>query len=414
MPEQFRQFRNHPAILADPLGRSRALEKVPGLLGFGLQVAPIVDVGGKGVRHPFHHHDALGRERRDLFGIVRQEPDGFVSEERQHARGNCVKALVRLETQSLVGLDRIESLVLQAIRPELVDQSDAAAFLGEIKQNTSPCRGNRLDRAAQLRAAIAFQRPQKIARKALRMQADQHRPISWWRADHNRVMFGTSIRGTKGDKLGPLGPFQRYACTGDDGQRLDGFPFETGNCLGGDSSGSRRPRADMEHQHRRKETSELCQPDGGRKGSVQRRPDRVERALERFGQISGRIGNRAQPVQSQRPFRPDGSHIRSIETDFEGTGARVRQHQQGCAVTLNQTARHGVAGGFDGQGKRPAVLASFDPNRNASTKRFNGTVDVIRLCCANLPPGSLCRRLWTACRLFLAHGGEIHLGTESG
>ena len=71
---------------------------------------------------------------------------------RQHPRRDREVALVVLEAEPEIGVDRVEALVLQRIGAQLVDQADAAPLLPQIEQDAPAGRGDR--RAARRRAAV--------------------------------------------------------------------------------------------------------------------------------------------------------------------------------------------------------------------------------------------------------------------
>ena len=53
----------------------------------------------------------------------------------QDLRADPVVALVGLEAQGLVGLDRVLALVLELVGHDLVDEADAAALLAQVEQD---------------------------------------------------------------------------------------------------------------------------------------------------------------------------------------------------------------------------------------------------------------------------------------
>ena len=118
---------------------------------------------------------------------------------------------VGVEAELFVGLEGVEALVLQGVGAQLVDQSDAAAFLGEIKDDAGAHRANMAHRAAQLIAAIAPQAADQIAGETLRMQPHHHRLARRQRfADDDRQMLGAAVAGAKGDDGRVLGVGQRH------------------------------------------------------------------------------------------------------------------------------------------------------------------------------------------------------------
>src|SRR5207248_1210763 len=106
--------------------------------------------------------------------------------------------LVSFESQSFVGDNGIESLILQAISAQLVNEADAAALLREIKQDPVTFLRDRLDRSAQLIAAVAFKRAEQIAGETFGVQPREHRHVCRRSSNNHRVMFRSAICGTKG------------------------------------------------------------------------------------------------------------------------------------------------------------------------------------------------------------------------
>ena len=82
-------------------------------------------IGRELVRHPLNDGNALLGKHAYLVRIVCHQPDGCVAEILEYLRGNSKPPLLRLETQPLIGIDRVEALVLQFIGLQLVDQPDA-------------------------------------------------------------------------------------------------------------------------------------------------------------------------------------------------------------------------------------------------------------------------------------------------
>src|SRR4029077_6092919 len=127
--QRFLVFRNEirrpAAVPAGPPGR---LQQVPAARGLGPEVALVVVVGGEDVRHALDHRDAAAGQRRYLLWVVGEKAHPGYAELAQHLRRRQVDPLVGIETQLLVGVDRVEARVLQLIGPELVDEPDAAAF----------------------------------------------------------------------------------------------------------------------------------------------------------------------------------------------------------------------------------------------------------------------------------------------
>src|SRR5260370_35353284 len=92
--------------------------------------------------------DAIAFERSHLLWIVGKQPDRVEAELTQHLGGRQVAALVGVEAELLVGVYRVETGILELVGAQLVDKTDATAFLGEIKQHAAAGLCDRRDRTA--------------------------------------------------------------------------------------------------------------------------------------------------------------------------------------------------------------------------------------------------------------------------
>ena len=84
--------------------------------------------------------------------------------------------MVGLETEFDVSFYRVESAILQLVGAQLIEQSDASAFLVLVDQQSASLLRNLIERQLELRTAIAAQTVEHVAREALRMDAHQRRP----------------------------------------------------------------------------------------------------------------------------------------------------------------------------------------------------------------------------------------------
>ena len=142
-------------------------------VGLGLQVALIMSMGTHFQRYAFSDGDTQGFQCAVLFRVVGQQANVVLAELVQHGRGDIIGAGVGRESQLMIGLDGVHSLVLQFIGSDLVAQTDASAFLPQIKNDA--CAGflDALHGRAQLCTAVAAQGSERITCQAFRMQADQ-------------------------------------------------------------------------------------------------------------------------------------------------------------------------------------------------------------------------------------------------
>ena len=129
----------------------------------------------------------------------------------QHHRGRAVGALVRLEAEVLVGVDRVEAAVLELVGAQLVDQADAAPFVRQVEEHAVAGGAHHGERFLQLRAAVAAQRAQQIAGEALGMQTAQRRLVGGGIADHDRELLGAAVGRAEPDDPRVLGRAQRHA-----------------------------------------------------------------------------------------------------------------------------------------------------------------------------------------------------------
>src|SRR6185369_16302408 len=89
----------------------------------------------------------------------------------QDLRADAVLAEVGLETESLVRLDRVGPAILQLVRLELVQQTDAPPFLVEVDDHAASVSGDHAHRFVQLPPAVTAQRVEDVAGETLRVHA---------------------------------------------------------------------------------------------------------------------------------------------------------------------------------------------------------------------------------------------------
>ena len=105
--------------------------------------------------------------------------------------------------------------VLELVGAQLVDEADAAAFLGEVEQHAATRGGDRGDGALQLLAAIAAEARQHVAGEAFGMEPHEHAAGRVGRPDQDRQMLGAAVPRTECDEARILGVGQRHARLGD-------------------------------------------------------------------------------------------------------------------------------------------------------------------------------------------------------
>src|SRR6267378_4275310 len=84
--------------------------------------------------------------------------------------GNVVVSLVRLESQLLVRLNRVETCILQLVRFDLVDETDPTAFLSQIEDDSTFHLAYSRQGFLKLLTAITTKGTDCVSCKALRVQ----------------------------------------------------------------------------------------------------------------------------------------------------------------------------------------------------------------------------------------------------
>ncbi len=75
----------------------------------------------------------------------------------------------------MIGLDRVQTLILKTVGLDLVGQTDAAPFLPHVQEHSTSGFLDHLERSVHLFTAIAAHRTEDVAGQALRVHADQDR-----------------------------------------------------------------------------------------------------------------------------------------------------------------------------------------------------------------------------------------------
>jgi len=137
-------------------------------------------------------------------------------------------------------------------------------LLVEIEQHAGALGPHLRQRAAQLRAAVAFERAQQIAGETGRMEPRQHRAGAVGLADLDGIMFLAAVLGANDVQPPGLGYRQRQARADHRVERADGLGQRRGG--GGIDKGQRpgggkaRRVIERQHQRRRQEPRRLGQP----------------------------------------------------------------------------------------------------------------------------------------------------------
>lgn len=122
-----------------------------------------------------HNLQAETIQTIDLGRIIGHEAQLMNAQIGKDGGSGSVFAQVGRKAQCQVCLDRVHALILQAIGPQLIDQTNASTFLTKIEQHTSATGFDAAKGLGQLFATITSQAAKGIARKALGMNSAQDR-----------------------------------------------------------------------------------------------------------------------------------------------------------------------------------------------------------------------------------------------
>src|ERR1700730_2200218 len=120
--------------------------------------------------------DACLLELPDLVRIVRKQPHSADPERFQGLRGKGVVSRIGRESEPAICFHRVETVVLQFIGLQFIDQANAAAFLREIEHNAGRFFCDFPERKLELCAAVAPLRRENVAGETLRVDAHE-RPL---------------------------------------------------------------------------------------------------------------------------------------------------------------------------------------------------------------------------------------------
>jgi len=151
------------------------LEDVTQLFLLGAQIPLEGAVGFDLGRHALRDFDARSFQRRNFFRIVGHQPDPGHPQQFQRFRCEIVCTVIGGKPKLLVCFYGVQALVLQCVCPQLGHQPDAPALLLLIQKNSRARLGNFCQRQLKLQPAIAAQRAENVAGKALRVDAHQWR-----------------------------------------------------------------------------------------------------------------------------------------------------------------------------------------------------------------------------------------------
>ena len=125
--------------------------------------------------HAFGHLYTRRAQRFHFVGIIGQQPDAPYAQMGKNLLCQTEIAGIDRQTQSQIGLHRIQALILQAIGTDFIDQTNAAPLLPQVGNRPAAFTLHRLHRSLKLRAAVALARKQCISGQTFGMHPCQYR-----------------------------------------------------------------------------------------------------------------------------------------------------------------------------------------------------------------------------------------------
>ena len=156
------------------------------LLGLGLEVPLVVRIRGNHKRKHFDDFHPSLPQIGDLFWIVGHQSNLIPTQRFADFTGYGKTASIPLMAQFLIGLKRIEPLLLQVVRFQFFDQTDASSLLPQVNHCTSLL-SNLFQGMIQLGTAIAFQRPHHISGPTFRVDPHQRDRTGFHRTLQHQV-----------------------------------------------------------------------------------------------------------------------------------------------------------------------------------------------------------------------------------
>ena len=340
-------------------------ELVPGARGLRREIAAVVGIDRSFERHAAGDFDAGLDKPVELGRVVGHEHHAGAAQHLQHADRHAIVALVVVEAERGVGIDRVEACVLQLVGPHLVGKTDATALLGEIEDHATARFVEPRQRQLELIAAIAAAGAEHVAGQACRMDANRHRLRQVGRTDDHRDRV-IAERIAEHDEARPHVGAERHMRFAGDGQRLRRLDAEARHGARLDVDDRRVVRAGdlrcgIGDQHRRQHLRELDQLDG--------RHRRRSRGLGQKGMIRLGLGGQRQDLGCVDVGREFQRH-RLIGVDAKRPRAEPGQRQ----------TRHDR--GAQRAERRQAILVQ--PLDRQAEQRFAAPRDHNRTACSEL------------------------------
>src|SRR5687767_6294929 len=112
------------------------------LVPFGLEVAGVLAVRLRHDRDALVDAEPVALETDQLLWVVGDRTDRLHAEVEQDLRADAVVPQIGLKAELLIRLDRVGAAILQLVRPELVEQTNAPSFLVEVDDDAAAFGGD--------------------------------------------------------------------------------------------------------------------------------------------------------------------------------------------------------------------------------------------------------------------------------
>ena len=136
-------------LLVD-VGLAPEVDIMAGTIRLGFKIKSIVWVGGQQMRNASGNLHAVTLELANFVWVVGHETHGLHVQAVEHVGRHGIISFIIPKTQGKIRFHRVQTLVLQRVSADLVDQSNASPFLTKIKHDSAIQRADFSKRRFQL------------------------------------------------------------------------------------------------------------------------------------------------------------------------------------------------------------------------------------------------------------------------
>src|SRR5207244_13406878 len=116
---------------------------------------------------------AVPLQSADRLRVVRQDPDRAEAEVGEDLVADPPVSRIRRKAEFQVRLDGVETVLLQLVGLQLVEQADSSPLLGHVEQDATILAGELNQSLLELLAAVTAQRVEDVAGQAFGVDADE-------------------------------------------------------------------------------------------------------------------------------------------------------------------------------------------------------------------------------------------------